>query len=289
MDSILITGKDGFFASRFIEYYKDKYNIIGLSHSDLDITDEKQTIAAVLKYSPDYLIHSAALSDTGTCERNPEMSFDINVKGSMNAAMACSKAKAKLIYLSSDQVYNGNTESGPYNEACMAIPDTVYGNHKIQAENGILEIMQNAVILRFTWLFSLPERHKKTNSNIIWNIVKAAMKNEHIKLPANEYRGITYIYDLLKNFDKILKLPGGVYNTGSENNSSTYEIAKVILKEIGLDYRIEEILIKDDERYKILNRDLRICNNKLKNHDICFNSTEESIGNCIRDFLFKIV
>lgn len=285
MKTILITGKDGFFASRFIKYYKDKYNIIGFSHSDLDITNEKQAISIISKYNPDYLVHAAAISDTGTCERNPEKSFEVNVKGSINVAKACLKAKAKLIYLSSDQVYNGNDEVGPYDEKSFN-PNNIYGKHKIEAEKGIVEIMDNAVILRLTWLFDLPQRHKKTNSNIVWNIAKALMENKAIKFPANEYRGITYVYDLVKNFDKIIDLPAGVYNAGSENNLSTYEVAEKVLDAMGLSHRVKEILIKDVERYKEKNRDLRISNDKLKNCGVMFSSTEEAVENCIKDFLF---
>lgn len=285
MKTILINGKDGFFASRFIEYYKDKYNIIGFSHSDLDITNEKQAISIISKYNPDYLVHAAAISDTGTCERNPEKSFEVNVKGSINVAKACLKTKAKLIYLSSDQVYNGNDEVGPYDEKSFN-PNNVYGKHKIEAEKEILEIMDNVVILRLTWLFDLPERHKKTNSNIVWNIAKALMENKAIKFPANEYRGITYVYDLVKNFDKIIDLPAGVYNAGSENNLSTYEVAEKVLDAMGLSHRVKEILIKDVERYKEKNRDLRISNSKLKNCDIYFGISEETVRNCVKDFLF---
>lgn len=285
MKTILITGKDGFFASRFIKYYKDKYNIIGFSHSDLDITNEKQAISIISKYNPDYLVHAAAISDTGTCERNPEKSFEVNVKGSINVAKACLKAKAKLIYLSSDQVYNGNDEVGPYDEKSFN-PNNIYGKHKIEAEKGIVEIMDNSVILRLTWLFDLPQRHKKTNSNIVWNIAKALMENKAIKFPANEYRGITYVYDLVKNFDKIIDLPAGVYNAGSENNLSTYEVAEKVLDAMGLSHRVKEILIKDVERYKEKNRDLRISNDKLKNCGVMFSSTEEAVENCIKDFLF---
>ncbi|MFL0248946.1 SDR family oxidoreductase [Clostridium neuense] len=285
MKTIVVTGKDGFFASRFIDYYKEKYNIIGFSHDDLDITNEKQTVSIISKYKPDYLVHAAAISDTGACERNPEKSFEVNVKGSINVAKACVKTKAKLIYLSSDQVYGGNDEVGPYDEE-KYVPNNVYGKHKIQAEKEILRVMQNVVILRLTWLFDLPERQKKTNSNIVWNIAKALMENKAVKFPANEYRGITYVHDLVKNFDKIIDLPVGVYNAGSENNLSTYEVAKTVIAAMGLSYRIEEILIKDVERYKEKNKDLRISNNKLKNHGIYFSSTEEAIRNCIKDFLF---
>lgn len=286
MNTILITGANGFFASRFIDYYKSKYNIIGLGHNDLDITNENKTIETIKKYNPDYLIHGAAISDTGTCERDPKLSFDVNVQGSINIAKACSISKSKLIYLSSEQVYNGNTEVGPYNENCIAVPNTVYGNHKLEAENNIMEILNDACILRLTWLFSFPERNKKTNANIIWNIVKATLKNETLKLPSHEYRGITYVYDLIDNFDKILNLPNGIYNTGSENDLSTYEIGKIVLNEMGLSHRINEILLKDVERYKLKNRDLRICNDKLKQHDIHFSKTEEAIARCIKDFLF---
>lgn len=284
METLLITGADGFFASRFILYYKDKYNIIALNHKAVDITCEQETISAIRSFSPAYVVHTAAISDTSICERNPELSYNVNVKGSINVAKGCAASQAKFIYLSSDQVYNGNIETGPYDEECKATPNTVYGKHKLEAENAICEIVKDAIVLRLTWLFSLPERNIKINSNIVWNIVKAALKNEIITLPANEYRGITYVYDLIESFDKILHLPGGIYNTGSENNLSTYEVAKTILEKMGLSHRIEELLVKDAERYKESSRDLRIYNKRLKNHDICFTSTEDSAARCINDF-----
>lgn len=285
MDKVLITGADGFFASRFIDFYKDKYQIIGLSHTQLDITNANDTMETIKKYRPAYVVHAAALSDTGTCERSPENSFQVNVLGSINVAKACLVSETKLIYLSSDQVYNGNSDPGPYGEDCPAVPNTIYGSHKMEAENKIMDITEQAVILRLTWLFSLPERKKKTNSNLIWNIVKSVLKNEPVKLYAHEYRGITYVYNLLESFDKILPLPRGIYNTGSENNLSTYDTAEVVLREMGLGRRIPELLIKDVEKYKERKRDLRICNTKLRRYGICFPETEEAVGKCIKDFL----
>ncbi|MCB2289721.1 sugar nucleotide-binding protein [Clostridium sp. CS001] len=284
--TILITGANGFFASRFIDSYKSKYNIISFGHNDLDITNENKTIEIVEKYNPDYLIHAAAISDTGICETNPYLSFDVNVRGSINIAKACSISNSKLIYLSSDQVYNGNTEIGPYNENCIATSNTVYSNHKLEAENKITEILNNACILRLTWLFTLPEKSKKTNANIICNVLSAALKNEILKLPSHEYRGITYVYDLIDNFDKILNLPSGIYNTGSENDLSTYDIGTIVLNKMGLSHRINEVLLEDTERYNLKSRDLRICNDKLKQHGIFFSKTEEAIARCIKDFLF---
>lgn len=287
MNTVLITGAQGFFASRFIKYYEQKYNIIGLNHSDLDITDEEETIKTMIKYRPNYVLHCAGLSDTNFCQTNPQRSYNINVKGSVNVARGCLEAKAKLIYMSSDQVYNGNCEVGPYNEECIARPNTVYGNHKLQAEKEMLSIMDNLVILRLTWLFSLPERCMKINSNIVWNVMKATLSNKSIKLPSREHRGMTYVYDLIENFDKIINLDKGIYNTGSENDLSTYQIGEMVLEKMRIGNRVKEILIKDTEKYKILSRDIRISNNKLKDFDVNFTSTEQAVSKCIYNFSFN--
>lgn len=288
MDTIMITGAEGFFGSRFVQYYKDKYNIVAISHRELDICDEERTIDKIINIRPRYLVHAAAISDTGVCERNPGLSYNVNVIGTSNIARGCEAAGTKLIYLSSDQIYNGNLEAGPYDEKCMVIPNTVYGKHKLEAEDAASGIAQDSVILRLTWLFSLPERNARTNSNIIWNLVRTALRGGKITLPDNEYRGITYVHDLISNFIKVLDLPGGIYNTGSENNLSTYEIAKIVLENMGISLRANELLVKDTERYKTNDRDLRISNNKLRDNNIYFTNTEEAVGRCIGDFLFRI-
>ncbi len=161
----------------------------------------------------------------------------------------------------------------------------MYGKHKLQAEEEVEKILDDGIILRLTWLCSLPERNKIFKPNIIWNIARAILNNKPMKLSVNEYRGITYVYDLINNFEKIFTLPGGVYNAGCENNINTYEIGKSIFKEMGLEHRINEVLVKDTEFY----RDLRMCNKKLREYGIYLDETEKSISNCINDFSFKVL
>ena len=288
MEKIAITGSNGFLGSRFIDFYKDKYDIIPLSHNDLDIKNYERAIEVIKSVKPTYLIHTAAISDTGFCEKNPKLSYDVNVNGSINIAKACDTMGVKMIYLSSDQVYGGNEDIGPYDEITVPITNNIYGKHKLEAEKALKEILEDAVILRITWLYSLPERNKPLKPNIIWNVVKAALNNKPVEFRANEYRGITYVYDLINAFDKILQLPGGVYNAGSGNNLNTYELGESILKEMGLEHRIHELLIKDTESFKTKSRDLRICNKKLEKYDIYFDETEKSLSKCINDFKFHI-
>lgn len=284
MKKVLLTGSNGFFSSRFYTYYKNKYEILPLRHTDLDITDETKAIEIMKNFSPDYVIHTAAIADTGLCERNPELSYEINVKGSINIAKACKLTNSKLIFLSSEQIFNGNSECGPYDENHIPNPNTIYGKHKLQAEDALKGIIDELWILRLTWLFGFPEKNCKVSSNIIWNVVSSVLKDEKVNLPINEFRGMTYVYDLIENFHKIFSLPYGIYHTGSENDFCTYDIASLILKEIGLEHKTEVYLEKDTHRYKEQPRDLRITNSKLKNHNIILPKTEDAIKNCLKDF-----
>lgn len=284
MKKVLLTGANGFFASRFYTYYKTKYEILPLAHSDLDITNENKCLEIIGNFKPEYVIHTAAIADTGLCERNPELSYEINVKGSINIAKACSLTNSKLVYLSSDQIFNGNTELGPYNENHIPTANTIYGKHKLKAEDELKGITDELWILRLTWLFGFPEKNCKVNSNILWNVVSSVLKNKKMKLPTYEFRGMTYVYNLIENFNNILNLPYGTYHTGSENDLSTYDIAFLILKELGLEQKANIYLEKDVEKFKEHPRDLRISNDKLNNFDINFPKTEDSIKNCLRDF-----
>ncbi len=285
MERILITGANGFFASRFIDFYKCRYAVTGLAHRQLDITDLNQTVKTVKENNPDYIVHAAAISDTAMCQNNPELSQSVNVCGAVNVAKAAEACRAKLIFLSSDQVYIGNAGQVPYKETDEVTPCNVYGRHKMEAENAILELMPKAVALRLTWLFGLPERNKKINSNLVWNIAKSVMKNQPVGFPATDHRGVTYVYELIENIEKMFHLPGGIYNAGSENDLNVYELAQTVFRAMGLADRMEPLLLKE---FRDKSRDLRISNQKLKANGIAFASSEDAINKCIADFSFRM-
>ena len=286
MKKILVTGCDGFLASRFIEYYNNKYEIVKVNRKELDITDEYKVYKLFKDNKFDLVFHSAAISDTGKCQNNPELANEINLNGSINIAKGCVLNNSTLIFASSDQVYAGNKESGPYSEDIIKVPNNVYGFTKLNAENEIKNILNNYYNLRLTWMFSFPERNKRVNTNIITNILNAALKSEKIALATNEFRGISYVYEVIKNIEKLLNSPFGDYNFGSENHMNTYEIGKKVLQDLGLYHRLEDIIIEDTERFKNSKRDLRISNKKLKENNIHFSNTFEAIEKCIKEFKF---
>lgn len=284
MDKILLTGAGGFLLSRVYNYYKDRYEILPLKSRDLDITDSEKVCQSFMDFKPDYVIHGAAISSTEVCRDNEKKAYKVNVEGTANVAMAARKVGAKLIYCSSEQIFNGNLESGPYNEEDIPCPNTVYGKTKLEGEKKIAQVLNDAVIMRLTWLFSLPERNMRVNKNILWNVVSGMLKGEVVKLPSHEYRGHTYVYDLIQHIPDILNLPAGIYHTGSMNDESTYDVGVHILKTMGFKEREDKLIQRDDERYKEKPRDIRIDTNKLASHGIKFENTMDGIERAIKDF-----
>lgn len=285
MKKMLITGAHGFLASRLVDYYKNTFEITALGRHELDVTDEAAVMAHFDTHSYDFVFHCAAIADTGRCEQSPQLAYQINTHATTSIAKACALHNVILIFASSEQVYNGNSEPGPYTEATCPNPNTVYAHTKLEAEKSIQSLLSNYYILRLPWLFGFPERFKKTNTNILMTIQKALLTHTPVSLPANEYRSMTYIYDLLEHFSSLLDLPYGIYNFGSENNEdSTYATGCFVLEAMSLGHRIPDILHKDITRYSKQPRDLRISNEKLRSHGIHFPTTQEGIIKCLCEF-----
>ncbi|GAM70583.1 dTDP-4-dehydrorhamnose reductase [Vibrio ishigakensis] len=163
---ILITGAKGFFGTRFINRYQNEFEIAGLDVQQLDITDKTAVDATFAELKPDYVIHAAAIAVTDFCNQHPDVAHKVNVQGAINVANACKASGSKLVFISTEQVFNGNPEAGPYTEQDTPVPDTVYGQNKLEAESELKSILEEMWILRFTWLFGLPERN--TTINRMW-------------------------------------------------------------------------------------------------------------------------
>ncbi|SHH74399.1 dTDP-4-dehydrorhamnose reductase [Caloranaerobacter azorensis DSM 13643] len=285
---ILITGAGGFLGSRIYREYKNKYDITALTAKDLDVTDYEAVSFVLEKVKPDIIFHGAAISATKACEDNPQLAYRVNVEGSVNIAKIARKIGAKMLFVSSEQVFNGNVNDGPYSEEDEAIPNTVYGQTKLEAERLLRQEIDELWILRLSWMFGLPERNVPNNPNLFWKIVCAVMSDKQIKIASNEYRGITYVYDLIDNLENIFELPYGTYHFGSENEQSTYDTAVFILERIGLSKeKIDRIVIRDEDKYKDKKRDLRMSYEKIKSFGININTSQQSIERALKEFDFK--
>jgi dTDP-4-dehydrorhamnose reductase len=180
----------------------------------------------------------------------------VNVISVENIAKAAARHDIKLVWFSSDQVYNGCCESGPLSEDITLSPENHYGRHKLLAEQRALEICPESVALRATWMYDSERPGMKTHRNFVLNFHEAKENGTPLRFATREFRGITWIEDVVRNIPHTFDLPGGVYNFGAENHLNTYETAVEYARIQSLDP--DAVVIPDTERFPDHIRNLSI-------------------------------
>lgn len=284
MEKILLTGGRGFFASRLADYYKDKYEFIVTGKDNLDITDEEAVYRFVEKTKPDIIIHAGAVAVTDFCNQHPEIAHKINVEAAVSVGKAAKENGAKMVFLSSEQIFNGNLNDGPFSEKDEAKPNTVYGENKLEAEGRLKDILNELWIVRFTWMFGLPERGKSMSNGILWETMTKLMQHETIVASKREFRGMTYVYEMIENFPVLFAAPYGIWHMGSVNQESRYEIVKFIIEELGLGHLTEKVLKEDTKKYLDSNRDVRLDTSKAEAAGMHWSATKDALKKCIHEY-----
>ena len=247
MKKILVTGTSGFVGSRVARALQEQYELLAPSHQECDITRGEAVEAYVRMHRPDAILHLAAISNTGYCEQHPEESMAVNVLGVSHMAEAAQRYGCKLVWFSSDQVYNGNTELGPLTEDIAVCPENHYGRHKLLAEEEALRRCPDSVALRATWMYDVRREGMPTHNNFVLNIEEALLGHTPLRMATREYRGITWVDEVVRNIPHTLDLPGGVYNFGAENNLNTYDTACAYLDLMGC--TTSDVVMPDNDRF----------------------------------------
>lgn len=276
MKRILVTGAGGFVGARIMEQLAGPATeLLPFPPGRMASISREELRGLVLRLQPDALIHTAALSDTGYCETHPEESYRANVSIPLWIAEAAREANAKLVAFSSDQVYAGLQNTGPFEEDFPLHLANVYGRHKLEAEQRVLDLLPSAVLLRATWMYDLPGYGLPIRGNLILNLLRASLHNEALRFSCRDYRGVTYVRQAVENLLPALELPGGVYNFGCENDQDMYATARHFCTVLNIAPSLEKA-----DWFRSLRMDCR----KARRAGIVFDSTFDNLNRCLQDY-----
>lgn len=279
MKKLLITGASGFLGRRAAAYFAKYCTVITPTHQELDITNGPVTTQEIEKHHPDVVLHCAAVSDVGACEKAPETSWDINVNGSINIARAAGLVGAKCILCSSDQVYFGSPLTEPHRETETLSPGNLYGREKLAAENMCLEVNPDSVLLRLSWMYDSHTLSDCEHGDFLRTLLPQLGTSEPLSYPIHDRRGITDVNEVIHNLEHTFTLQGGVYNFGSPNHMSTFELMGRVFTRLGLD---QGRLTQNTCAFSDAPRNLCMNTEKIKGANIAFSSTEEGLVRAIQ-------
>lgn len=205
-----------------------RYEVYGRDIDDFDITRDKETMDAITGIRPDIVIHAAAYTDVDGCESHIELAHSVNGGGTKNVAAACRELGSKMVYISTDYVFDG-TKSGAYSEEDPTCPINTYGRSKLEGERWVRTVVGQFVIIRTAWLFG------RGGNNFVKIILRLAREKGALSVVSDQVGSPTYAVDLSRAICALMERRcRGIYHITNGGTCSWYEYAREILAMSGL-------------------------------------------------------
>jgi dTDP-4-dehydrorhamnose reductase len=186
---IVILGAGGRLGAALMRGYRDKYDITGFNHAQLDLASLDDLRGKLSAMSFDVLINTAAFTNVDLCETEPDRAFLINAEAPGVLAEVCKAKDAKLIHFSTDYVFDGEKRA-PYTEENQANPISLYGESKLAGEKNVLSAENRHLIVRVSWVFG-PDR-----PSFIDAMIKRAQQDPKIDAISDKFSTPTYTQDI---------------------------------------------------------------------------------------------
>lgn len=236
MKRLFITGGSGLLGSKFKAITGDNYEIIKTYNENprknaiqLDITNIKDVLDKIESVNPDLIIHSAALTNVDYCEEHPEEAHKINAEGTLNIVKACEKVNSRLIYVSTDFVFDG--KKGLYGEEDETNPLGYYALSKLKGEEYVQNSNLDYAIARVSVLYGW---HRRPNY-VTWVIDQLKEKNQ-INVVTDQYNSPTFADNAAEAMIRIFeKNRTGIYHIAGDERISRFDFARNIAQVFKLD------------------------------------------------------
>lgn len=266
MDKLLIVGGSGLLGSHLINQTKDEFDVLatykehpfeieGCKAIYMDITDHDKTSNTIFKENPDIVILCAALRNLDFCEKNSYEAWRVNVEGAKNVAIASKKVCSKLIYISTDMVFDGLKEH--YVEEDETSPVNHYGKTKLEGECEVEKSCDDFAIVRVSVLYDW--NIFDHNSNFVTWIHDNLMKGKSLRLFIDQYRNATYVKNVCNSLLSICKKnENGIFHVVGKNCVSRLFIGEKVAETFDLDPNLI-VPCKSDDMTWLANRPKRCC------------------------------
>lgn len=210
------------------ESLKETHTVTGVDITEFDLS-ETSCIAKIVKTQPEIVCHLAAFTDVDGCETDPDKAYRSNVVATRNVAVACREAKCPMLYVSTDYVFDGQSDR-PYAENDKPAPLNMYGRTKLIGEWFVDRIVSHNYTVRSSWLFGEGGR------NFVETILALAKEKEFLEVVDDQRGSPTYTKDLASALKKLVEQEEfGIYHVTNNGECSWYDFAVRICKQAGIE------------------------------------------------------
>lgn len=240
---ILVTGSSGQLGYDLVRLLKKKeVQVIPCSHETLDITNSEDVKEYFEQVIPTVVIHCAAYTNVDLSESDVDYTYKVNAIGTRNVTVAAESVGAKIVYLSTDYVFDG--ESGvPYHEFMPTSPLGIYGQSKLAGENFITSLATKYFIVRTSWIFG------SNGNNFVQTMLKLSREKDSLNV-VNDQRGCpTYSIDLANCILNLIKTDYyGIYHVSNSGSCTWFEFAVAIFEEARVEIRVNPVSTEEFPR-----------------------------------------
>lgn len=256
---ILVTGYNGQLGYDVVKTgHAQGLDMIGLGIDNLDITVEEAVRQTVERFSPDAIVHCAAFTAVDKAEDEIELCRKVNVEGTRYLVEAARSVNARLMYISTDYVFDGQGDA-PYAESDQPAPIGQYGLTKYEGEKTVQSILEQFYIIRISWVFGV------NGNNFIKTMLRLAESRREISVVSDQYGSPTYTADLAQLIvDMIQTDQYGIYHATNEGICSWAEFAEEIFRQAGKDVKVNHISTEEYPTRAVRPKNSRMSKDKLE-------------------------
>lgn len=219
---ILVTGANGQLGRELTKRLQGT-DFLAVDIGEMDITDQSATLKVVKSYQPEVVIHGAAYTNVDQAETDRQAAYKVNAIGTQNVAAACLACGAKMVYVSTDYVFDG-TLGRAYTEFDQPNPRSVYGKSKLAGEILAKHILNKLFIVRASWLYG-------DGNNFIRTMLKLGVEKRELKVVNDQYGCPTSTVDLANAILQLVETEHyGIFHAANTGVTTWYDFAKKIFE-----------------------------------------------------------